>query len=480
MTMHAPPAADPLPCALEAEQELLGSVLVDPNALNDVHGLLEPRHFSEGLHAAIFQSMLDIVTAGRPITFTGLSTQLSAVRMPEGVTIGAYLSRLAGGASTWKHARDYAIQIIDAWARRELIGLASTVSDAARAPTIGALQTALEDLDAGVISLRNATSSGGESERSTLADGLADVIADAEAAAAGEARPIPSTGFRDLDNRIGGGYRPGRLYVIAGNPGAGKTVLLVASARRVSRVRDDRPQFGCEVYSLEIDKREFSARCAANDMAAGVAPIAYSDILRGKDLTPEQFNALREVKAKFSKFALTIDATPGLSIEQIEARAKRTKQRLEKVGKTLDVIFIDYLQIMGFGDRYKGRKVDEIGEATKGAKNMAKRLECAVVLLSQLSRANLSRDDKRPILSDLRDSGSIEQDADVVMGLHRPSYYDQRDPRMKFDAEFIEAATKRQNDLDVILLKNRLGPTSTVTLYCDVARSFVDNGEKKW
>jgi replicative DNA helicase len=135
---------------------------------------------------------------------------------------------------------------------------------------------------------------------------------------------------------------------------------------------------------------------------------------------------------------------------------------------------------MGFGDRYRGRKVDEIGEVTKGAKAMAKRLEVAVVLLSQLSRENQKRDDKRPQLFDLRDSGSIEQDADVVIGLHRPSYYDQRDPKvLNGDSEACERAAARANKLEVILMKNRLGPTVTVDLYCDVARSFLDNGERK-
>ena len=138
------------------------------------------------------------------------------------------------------------------------------------------------------------------------------------------------------------------------------------------------------------------------------------------------------------------------------------------------------LQIMGFGDRYKGRKVDEVGEVTKSAKNMAKRLGVCVVLLSQLSRANQARDDKRPILSDLRDSGSIEQDADVVIGLHRPAYYDARDPKvLNNDPQACALAASRANDLEMIALKNRLGPTSTVHLYCDVSRSFIDNGGRR-
>ncbi|WP_159728348.1 DnaB-like helicase C-terminal domain-containing protein [Methylosinus sp. Ce-a6] len=480
MNAHAPGQDAALPVVIEAEQALLGALLLNEHALANV-GFLEARHFGEELHARIYSSMLELAGASRKVSLITVGAQLTDVQMPDGAPpLRAYLARLAAEATTVVNARDYAEMIVDTWARRELIALAGAAADMVRAPGVGRLQATLDELDAQIIGLRNSGQIGAESERTTLGAGLADVIREAEDRAAGNARIIPSTGFVDLDRVIGGGYRPGRLYVVAGNPGAGKTIFLVASARRVARVRDDRPQFGVDVYSLEIDRRELAARMAANAMAAGPAPLAYSDILAGA-LDEQAINRLRKVEERFNEFAVTIDATPGLTIEQIESRAKRTKQRLERVGKTLDVVFIDYLQIMGFGDRYRGRKVDEIGEVTKGAKAMAKRLEVAVVLLSQLSRENQKRDDKRPQLFDLRDSGSIEQDADVVIGLHRPSYYDQRDPKvLNGDSEACERAAARANDLEVILMKNRLGPTKTVHLYCDVARSFLDNGERKW
>ncbi len=481
MNAHAPAQDAALPICIEAEQALLGALLLNEDALAMVSGLLEARHFGEELHARIYQAIVDLVAAGKKASLITIGAALADVQMPEGAPpVRAYLARLAAEATTVVNARDYAELIVDMWARRELIALAGAAADAARVPGVGRLQAVLDELDGQIIALRNAGASGSEIERSTLGAGLADVIQDAEDQIAGKARAMPSTGFVDLDRVIGGGYRPGRLFVVAGNPGSGKTVFLVASARRVARVREDRPQFGVDVYSLEIDRKEFAARAAANAMAAGTAPLAYSDILAGR-LDEQGLHRLREVERKFSQFALTIDAMPSISIEQIESRAKRTKQRLARAGKTLDVIFIDYLQIMGFGDRYRGRKVDEIGEVTKAAKGMAKRLDVCVVMLSQLSRENQKRDDKRPQLFDLRDSGSIEQDADVVIGLHRPSYYDQRDPKvLNGDTEAMDRAAARANDLELIIMKNRLGPTTTVKLYCDVARSFVDNGERKW
>ncbi|MDJ0449225.1 DnaB-like helicase C-terminal domain-containing protein [Methylocystis sp. JR02] len=480
MTAHASQLTDALPVSIEAEQALLGALLINEDALTHVGGLLQARHFSEALHARIYQAVVDLVAGARKATLISVGAELADLEMPAGAPpMRAYLARLAAEATTVINARDYAEMIVEAWARRELIAIAGAAADSARLPGFGRLPAMLDELDGQIIALRNIGGSG-EAERSSLGAGLSEVIRDAEQEMAGNARAIPSTGFVDLDRVVGGGYRPGRLFVVAGNPGAGKTVFLVASARRVARLREDRPQFGVDVYSLEIDRREVAARMAANAMASSPAPLAYSEILAGR-LDATGIHRLREIERRFSEFALTIDATPGLTIEQIESRAKRTKQRLERAAKTLDVVFIDYLQIMGFGDRYKGRKVDEIGEVTKAAKAMAKRLDVCVVLLSQLSRENQKRDDKRPQLFDLRDSGSIEQDADVVIGLHRPSYYDQRDPKvLNGDTEACDRAAARANDLEVILMKNRLGPTTTVNLYCDVARSFLDNGGKRW
>lgn len=482
MTAHALAPNDALPCSIEAEQALLGAILLNPDALTSVQGFLEGRHFSEPLHKAIYQAALDIAGSGRAPTLIAIGAELSGLDMPASAPpLRAYLARLAVEAPNVINARDYAEMIVDAWARRELIGLAEATAAAARAPGVGRLRETLDDLDAGVIGLRNAAATRDELDRSTLASGLADVIYDAEAHAAGDARPIPSTGFVDIDRAIAGGYRPGRLYVVAGRPGCGKTVFMCASARRVARPREGRPQFGVDIYSLEIDRRELSARMAANAMAAGVSPLDYSNILAGK-IEPEDIERLRNIERSFSRFALTVDATPQLAAEQIEARAKRTKQRLERQGKTLDVVFVDYLQIMKFGERYRGRRVDEIGEATASLKAMSKRIEVAVVLLSQLSREVDKRDDKRPQLSDLRDSGTIEQDADVVIGLYRPAYYDQRNPKVidGTDSEAVEIAAARANDLEAILLKNRLGPTKAINLYCDVARSFIDNGARQW
>jgi replicative DNA helicase len=463
-----------LPVNIDAEQALLGACLVNGDALALVSGFLEPRHFSEDLHGRIYATMLELAGRGAAATVVTLKTFLGEIELPAGVTVQAYLARLAAEATTVINAPDYAMVIVDLWRRREIIRLSSDFADAARFASVAtSAGDILDELDAQLTELRNSGLEAG-AERSTLAGGVDDLLADIETRRRGEAAPIPSTGFVDIDRALGGGLRPGRLNVLAGRPGMGKTVMLCAMARRAAR-----KGFGVDIYSLEIDRRELTARLMANALATTTSPIDYRDILVGK-IDDGDLPRLEQLRARFAELPLSIDATPGLKIAQIESRAKRTSLRLARAGRRLDLVFIDYLGLVGAGDRYKGRKVDELGEVVLGAKNMAKRLGVCVVLLAQLNRGVESRDDKRPLMSDLRDSGNIEEHADAVGLLYRPAYYDAKDPRKERDAEFIAEAAARAHDLDVIFDKNRLGPTQTIKLYCDVARSFVDNGERKW
>ena len=176
---------------------------------------------------------------------------------------------------------------------------------------------------------------------------------------------------------------------------------------------------------------------------------------------------------------MRIDATGGLTMPEIEARVRLDRERFKKEGKRLSVVFIDYLGLIRASDRYRGNKVHELGEVALAAKVMAKRLDCAVVLLAQLSRGVEGRDDKRPVMSDLRDSGNIEEHADFVGLLYRPAYYLERSPAYRNqEPEAVEEATAKKFDLDLIIGKNRLGPTYIVELWCDPAMSAIDNKAK--
>jgi replicative DNA helicase len=471
MTAHTSAPADPLPVNIEAEQALLGACLINNDAIAMVSSFLEARHFSEGLHARIYETMCELAGQSVRGSAVTLKSYLGDIELPSGVTIQAYLARLAAEATTVIDAPDYAAMIVDMWRRRELIRVTQDIAEAARTPFVNVpTGDLLDELEVRTTELRN--SAPAETGRSTVAGGVDELLIDIETVRSGDAPPIATSGFLDIDRRLGGGLRPGRLIVLAGRPGMGKTVLMCALARRAAR-----KGFGVDIYSLEIDRKELTARMLANALGATAFPLDYRDILSGR-VVDSDIPRLAQLRDKFAEIPLSIDATPALRISQIESRAKRTALRLARGGKKLDVVFIDYLGLVSVGDRYKGNKVAELGDIALGAKNMAKRLGCAVVLLSQLNRSVESRDDKRPLLSDLRESGNIEEHTDAVGFLYRPAYYDDQDPRKERDAEFADAALRRANDLEIIWRKNRLGPTGTDKLYCRVERSFVDNGER--
>lgn len=474
MNAHAPAQDSALPICIEAEQALLGALLLNEHALANV-GFLDARHFGEELHARIYASMLELAGAGQKVSLITVGAQLADLQLPEGAPpIRAYLATLAREATTIADAPGYSELIVDAWARRELIALAGAAADAARLPGVGRLQATLDEMDARLVTLRN-DAAPPIARNGDLVGGVDAILDNIEAIQRGDALPVPTSGFLDIDRRLGGGLRRGRLIVIAGRPGMGKTILNVAMARRTAR-----KGFGAMLFSLEIDRDEITARMLANALGGSTIPLDYRDILSGK-IEPGDVSRLRELRQRFAAMPLAIDATPGLKIAQIEARTKRTTMQFEREGRRLDLVLIDYLGLIQVEDRYRGNKVAELGDVALGAKNMAKRLDVNVVLFAQLSRAVESRDNKRPIMSDLRDSGNIEEHADAVGLLYRPAYYDAKDPRMaRGDSEFIAQAQARANDLEIVWDKNRLGPTGTDTLYCDVGRNFVDNGERKW
>ncbi len=458
------------PHNIESEQALLGAILVNNEAMNFIPDTLKPEHFSEPLHQHVYAALAATIGSGRKATPVTMKTAFEDVDLG-GLTISQYIARLAAEATTIINANDYACQIIDLWRRREIIKIAMATADTAAQPAYDlSVDGLLDELDNSVVGLRNALPDA-NADRSTLYVGAGDLLADIHSVKQGDAPEIPTSGFIDIDRTLGGGLRPGRLIVLAGRPGMGKTVLLCAMARRAAR-----KGFGVDIYSLEIDRKELTARMMANSLGSTTFPLDYRDILTGR-VESTDVPRLRELGDKFRELPLSIDATPSLKIGQIESRAKRTAMRLEKAGKKLRVVFIDYLGLIGASDRYKGRKVDEMGEMVLGAKNMAKRLDVCVVLLAQLNRSVEARDNKHPLMSDLRDSGNIEEHADAVGLLYRPAYYDAKDPRAQNgkDGDFLEIADARKNVLEVIFDKNRLGPTGTVKLYCNVARSFVDN-----
>lgn len=453
--------SDP-PQNIRAEQRVIGAILANNPLLTQIIDRVRPEHFHSHLNAEIYRESCLAAEEGRAFNPVILKPRITA-QGPEGQSNLQYMLSCATTHADPMHFHEYADQIIELAARRTLMALSASV--AARAMS-GAADTKklLEEIDTTALELRT--------ELETRDEGAADlgsVVADLEAVIksrrAGNEPKVPTTGLVDLDTSMTG-FRPGRLVIMAGRPGMGKSQAMVAFARRAAR-----QGYGIGVVSLEIDRQEWVSRLISAEAALGQGEkMTYSDIQNGK-LSDGQYYKFQRYSEAAAKLPVKITDAGGLSAAQIEAKARMWSAEFEQEGRPLGVLFVDYLGLMRRSDRYRGNMVHELGELVWSMKCMAKRLGVCVVLLSQLNRQVESRDDKRPVMSDLRDSGNIEEHADQVLLLYRPAYYDARNANPSEDEERIYAA--RANDLLIRIGKNRLGPCMDHTVFCDVATGDV-------
>lgn len=460
---------------VEAEQALLGAILVNNDAYYLVSGYLTDRHFSEPLHQEIYRLLERAIGLGRKASPKTLIGSLPSDLKVGEMSAGQYVAHLAAEAAGVAEAGNYGQVIFENALERELLASAARViGEGGRGYAGDGIEALLSTAEADLLAIRRQLNR--TDDRSTGLAAAADaLVAEWEDRKAGNVLPVPSTGFPLLDKDLGGGYRPGRLIVLAARPGMGKTVFLVETSRRVAKASDD---FGVALFSLEVDAPELTARIIASEMAREY-PLAYRDALGG-DLDNVREASLRDGRRRVQDYAIHIDAGSGLSMAEIEARARLVKERYRRAGKRLGLIGIDYLGLVKATERYRGKKVDEVGEIALAAKEMAKRLECCVLLLAQLNRSLENREDKRPTLSDLRDSGNIEEHADVVSFLYREAYYLSRTAEYaRNDVEAVRAHSERENDLDFIIAKNRLGPTISHQMWCDVGLSSVDAKDRR-
>ncbi len=462
------------PHNLEAEQALLGAILINNDAFYRVSDFLEPSHFYEPIHGRIFEITAEIIRAGKTATPVTVKTFLPADFRVADLNAGQYLARLAAEATTIINAADYGRTIYDLALRRSLILIGEDmVNIAFDAPVDMAPRTQIEDAERRLFEL--AESGRFEGGFSNFEAALTHAIDMASAAYKrdGHLSGIAS-GLSDLD-RLVGGFQQSDLVIIAGRPGMGKTALAtniafnIAAAWKGETLPDGTVKTvnGGIVgfFSLEMSSEQLATRIVAEQTA-----IPSSDIRRGS-IDEDQFARLVEVAREIQRIPLYIDQTGGISIAQLAARARRLKRQ-----RGLDMIVVDYIQLLQAGGRRGGdNRVQEITEITNNLKALAKELNVPILALSQLSRQVEQREDKRPQLSDLRESGSIEQDADVVLFVFREEYYlKNRKPKegteefFKWQAEMEEQAGRAE----VIVGKQRHGPTGVVELQfeADVTR----------
>jgi replicative DNA helicase len=467
------------PHNIEAEQALLGAVLVNNDAFDRVSDFLKPEDFSDELHRRIYDIAAQLIRAGKLATPITLKTFLGEHDLG-GVTIAQYLARLAAEATTIINAADYGRMIHDLAVRRNLIAIGEDIVNGAYdAPIAASPRDQIEEAERKLYSVAETGRYEGGFQRFT--DTLATAIDMAERAYQRDGRLSGlATGFYELDNKLGG-LQNSDLIIIAGRPGMGKTAFATNIAFNVAKAYEfeTRPD-GANVtvnggvvgfFSLEMSAEQLATRIISEQ-----AEIPSHEIRHGK-VSEEQFHRIVQTARRVQTAPFYIDQTGGLSIAQLAARARRLKRQ-----RGLDLLVVDYIQLLSASKTRSDSRVQEVTEITTGLKALAKELNVPIVALSQLSRQVEGRDDKRPLLSDLRESGSIEQDADVVMFVYREEYYhNNRKPDEKSE-EFPAWLTKAEqihSKAEIIIGKQRHGPTGTIELIFEASMTRFDNAARE-
>jgi replicative DNA helicase len=461
------------PHNIEAEQALLGAILVNNEAFYRVSDFLDAEHFFEPIHQKIYGLARDLIRAGKLATPVTLKTFLDAGIDIGGMTVTQYLARLAAEATTIINSEDYGRTVYDLFIRRSLILLGEDMVNVAYdAPVDFAPRNQIEDAERKLFDLAESGRYDGGFQRFSQAMTTAIDMAAHAFQRDGKLSGI-ATGLDDLDRQMGG-LQKSDLIVLAGRPGMGKTALAtniafnVAQAWRAGEVRPDGHTETANGGIVGFFSLEMSAEQLATRIIAEQTEIPSNQIRRG-GISEAEFEKIKDYSIRLQNLPLYVDETGGISIAQLAARARRLKRQ-----RGLDLLVIDYLQLLsGSSKRGSENRVQEITEITTKLKALAKELQVPVIALSQLSRQVESREDKHPQLSDLRESGSIEQDADVVLFVYREEYYHvMRKPlesdREKF-AQWLADADKVGGKAEVIVAKQRHGPTGTVELQFDGA-----------
>jgi replicative DNA helicase len=464
-----PPSEPPsrvLPHNIEVEQELLGAILINNEALYRVSDFLEPDHFFETIHQRIFELARSLIRAGKPATPTTLKTFLPGELDIAGLSLNQYLARLVAGATTIINAEDFGQTIYNLSIRRALITIGGDIINLAHdAPVDATPASHIEDAERKLYEI--AETGRYESGFKNFEKALTTAV-DMTAAAYQRDGKLSglSTGLRDLDSKLGG-LQASDLVVLAGRPGMGKTALATNIAYNVAKawrgdVRADGHMGTVNGGIVGFFSLEMSAEQLATRIISEQTGISSSKMRRG-DIDDSLFEKIKDRVIEIQHLPLFIDETGGVSVAQLAARARRLKRQ-----RGLDLIVIDYIQLMqGSTRRAMEGRVQEVTEITTNLKALAKELKVPILALSQLSRQVENREDKHPQLSDLRESGSIEQDADVVMFVYREEYYlMNKEPRPgtveheKWQADMEAVLGKAE----VIIGKQRHGPTGTVNL----------------
>ncbi|APZ54552.1 replicative DNA helicase [Salipiger abyssi] len=471
--------AETMPHSIEAEQQLLGAILTNNDIYDRVAAILSPHHFYEPVHARIFEIAAARIAKNNlasPVTLKAFMEDDDGLKELGGP---AYLARLAGAAVSSFAVRDYAQMIYDLAVRRDLIALGRDISSkASKVDVKSEPREQIVEAEQALYKLaeQGQTEGGFQSFLRAVTDAVN--VANAAYQRDGGLAGI-STGLVDMDKKLGG-LHPSDLLILAGRPSMGKTSLATNIAFNIAKAykrgqKHDGSEGAIDGGVVGFFSLEMSAEQLASRILAEASEISSHKIRQG-DMDEKEFRRFVDAAKELEACPLYIDDTPALPISQVAARARRLKRT-----HGLDLIIVDYLQLLrGTADN----RVQEIAEISMGLKAIAKELNIPVIALSQLSRQVESRDDKRPQLSDLRESGSIEQDADVVMFVFREEYYVERekpsDDRLDEMAAWQEKMSRLHGKAEVIIGKQRHGPIGTVELAFESQFTRFGNLVKPW
>jgi replicative DNA helicase len=453
------------PHNIEAEQALLGALLMNNDAFDRVSDFLKPEHFCEELHRRIYEGCAQQIRMGRHASPVTLKSLLAPLQLPDGVSLHAYLARLAANATTIINAEDYGRMIHDLAQRRDLITIGEDIVNLAYdSPIDSSPRQQIEEAERRLYAIAETGRYDGGFQR--FADALVVAVDMASHAYQRDGRLSGmATGLIDLDEKMGG-LQKSDLIIVAGRPGMGKTALATNIAFNIAKayepeLQPDGAQKTVNGGIVGFFSLEMSAEQLATRVIAEQAGVPSYKIRRG-DITEDDFARIADAAREMQNIPFYIDQSGGLSIAQLTARARRLKRQ-----KGLDLLVVDYLQLLAGSRARQDNRVQELTEITTGLKALAKELAVPIVALSQLSRQVESRDDKRPQLSDLRESGSIEQDADVVLFVYREEYYlKNREPREGTEEHIAWMAEmeRAHGKAEAIIGKQRHGPTGMVPL----------------
>lgn len=418
-----------------AEKSLLGAVMIQDGVLPEILTILKPRDFYEKRHEIIFNAMMELYDAHKPIDLLTLTAGLKSNKLLKDVGGAPYLTELANYVPAASHAKAYAEIIERASVRRRLIKAGSEIANKAYEDgldvdsLIGAAERDLFEVSDKII----------KSDYVAMNDLLADAFDRIEELHKnkGALRGL-KTGFRDLDKKTAG-FQKGDLIIVGARPAMGKTTFAQNLAYNIASINGK----GVLFFSMEMAANEIIDR-----MISDVSGVDNWKMRTG-NLSDEEFQKIGDAMAEMDEIPIYIDDTSSMTIVELRNKARRAMHDHD-----IGIVIVDYLQLIQGTDRYRGQRVQEVTEISRGLKILARELEIPVIALAQLSRNVTGRDDPRPVLSDLRESGSIEQDADLVMFLHRPDYYRQNDDNYE-----------ETHITELLVAKHRHGAVGKIELY---------------